>query len=75
MLPTSLRVKPTRAAELVKKLLAVGLLEREGAVVAPHNWGQPAVPVGLFDAAGAAFPAAAAPDGRPRCAACVRTER
>ncbi len=34
-----LRVKPTRAAELVKKLLAVGLLEREGAVVAPHNWG------------------------------------
>jgi hypothetical protein len=34
-----LRMKPARAAELVKKLLSAGLLEREGSVVFPHNWG------------------------------------
>ncbi len=34
-----LRVKPARAADQVKKLLATGLLERDGAVVVPHNWG------------------------------------
>lgn len=34
-----LRMKPARVAELVKKLLAAGLLEREGGIVFPHNWG------------------------------------
>ncbi len=41
-----LRVKPTKAAALVTRLAAVGLIDNHGGVFAPHNWQRQPVQVG-----------------------------